>query len=55
MTHTPSPMGFLSKVLGRPEHERPFLLIPVGYPADDVRIPKAALSKKPLDEIMLVR
>ena len=55
LTHTPSPMGFLSRVLGRPEHERPFLLIPVGYPADDVRIPKAALSKKPLDEIMLVR
>ena len=55
LTHTPSPMGFLSKVLGRPEHERPFLLIPVGYPADDVRIPKAALSKKPLDEIMLIR
>lgn len=55
LTHTPSPMGFLSRVLERPAHERPFLLIPVGYPADEVRIPKAALDKKPLDEIMIVK
>ncbi len=55
LTHTPSPMAFLSKVLGRPDNERPFLLVPVGYPADDCRVPEAALSRKPLDEIMIVR
>ena len=49
LTHTPSPMGFLNAILGRPEHERPFLLLVVGYPADDVQIP--AITKKPLDEI----
>ncbi|MEO1585180.1 MAG: nitroreductase family protein [Planctomycetota bacterium] len=49
LTHTPSPMGFLGKVLGRPEHERPFLLIPMGYPAEDCEVP--ALDRKPLDEI----
>ena len=54
LTHTPSPMAFLSKVLGRPEHERPFLLIPVGWPADDCEVPAAALERKPLDEIMVV-
>jgi nitroreductase len=55
LTHTPSPMGFLCEVLERPEHERPFLLIPVGYPAEDAMIPAAALEKKPLDRIMVVR
>ncbi|MFI4915871.1 MAG: nitroreductase family protein [Phycisphaerales bacterium JB060] len=49
LTHTPSPMGFLKEVLGRPEHERPFLLIPVGYPADDAVVPR--LERKGLDEI----
>jgi len=49
LTHTPSPMGFLREVLGRPRHERPFLLIPVGYPAPDARVPR--LGKKPLDEV----
>ena len=52
LTHTPSPMGFLREVLGRPENERPFLLVPVGYPADDCRVPAAALKKKPLDAIL---
>lgn len=52
LTHTPSPMGFLSKVLGRPEHERPFLLLPVGYPADDATVPD--MERKPLGEIMVV-
>ncbi len=52
LTHTPSPMGFLSKVLRRPEHERAFLLLPVGYPADDATVPD--LERKPLDEIMVV-
>ena len=55
LTHTPSPMTFLSKVLDRPDNERPFLLIPVGYPADDCLVPQAAITRKSLDEIMIVR
>lgn len=39
LTHTPSPMNFLQRILGRPENERPFLLIPVGYPAEDAEVP----------------
>ena len=39
LTHTPSPMAFLTKVLGRPENERPFAMLPVGYPADDCLVP----------------
>jgi len=49
LTHTPSPMGFLRELLGRPENERPFLLIPVGYPAAGAVVPP--LARKPLDEI----
>jgi iodotyrosine deiodinase len=49
LTHSPSPMGFLTRILGRPENERPFILIPVGYPADDAEVP--LLTKKPLEEI----
>jgi nitroreductase len=49
LTHAPSPMGFLKDILGRPENERPFLLIPVGYPAADAEVP--ALTKKSLEEI----
>jgi nitroreductase len=49
VTHTPSPMKFLAEVLGRPEHERPFMLIPMGYPAADATVPK--IGKKPLEEI----
>ena len=55
LTHTPSPMNFLTKVLDRPAHERPFLLIPVGYPAERCEVPSKALSRKPLDEVMVVR
>lgn len=51
LTHTPSPMGFLSKVLNRPAHERPFLLIPVGYPADECVVPD--IHRKPLEEILV--
>jgi nitroreductase len=54
LTHTPSPMGFLGEICGRPGNERPFLLIPVGYPADDCRIPRAATRRKPLEEIMIL-
>jgi iodotyrosine deiodinase len=49
LTHAPSPMGFLKEILGRPENERPFLLIPVGYPAADAQVPD--LTKKTLEEI----
>jgi len=55
LTHTPSPMGFLAKVLDRPEHERPFLLIPVGYPAEDCVVPAHATRRKPLERAMVVR
>lgn len=51
LTHTPSPMGFLREVLGRPRHERPFVLIPVGYPAPDCTVPD--LSRKRLNEILV--
>jgi nitroreductase len=51
LTHTPSPMGFLSEILGRPSNERAYVLIPVGYPAADAQVP--AITKKPLDEIMI--
>ncbi len=51
LTHTPSPMGFLNEILDRPANERPFLLLVVGYPAPDARVPAHALRKKPLDEI----
>ncbi len=49
LTHTPSPMKFLAEILGRPANERAFVLIPVGYPADDAQVP--AITKKPLDAI----
>ncbi|MEM6315218.1 MAG: nitroreductase family protein [Planctomycetota bacterium] len=55
LTHTPSPMGFLGKLLDRPAHERPFLLIPVGYPADDATVPTEALGRRPLSEVLDVR
>jgi nitroreductase len=55
LTHTPSPMKFLSEVLERPSNERPFLLVPVGYPVDGCEVPAAALTRKPLDEVMIVR
>lgn len=49
LTHTPSPMGFLNDLLGRPDNERPFLLLVVGYPEEDVRVPD--IDKKALEEI----
>jgi iodotyrosine deiodinase len=51
LTHTPSPMGFLARILGRPPNERAFCLIPVGYPAEGSTVPK--LERKPLVEIMV--
>jgi len=50
LTHTPSPMGFLAKILNRPPNEKPFLLIPVGYPAPNAEVPD--ITKKPLEEIL---
>jgi len=50
LTHTPSPMGFLNKILDRPANERPFLVLVVGYPAEGTTVPD--ISKKPLDEIV---
>lgn len=49
LTHTPSPMNFLTNLLHRPENERPFLLIPVGYPHPDTYVPK--LERKSLEQI----
>jgi len=51
LTHTPSPMAFLRKILGRPENERPFVLFPIGYAADDCHVPD--LDRKTLDEVMV--
>ena len=51
LTHTPSPMGFLREILGRPKNEKPFLLIPAGYPAEGCTVPD--ITKKPLSEVML--
>jgi nitroreductase len=51
LTHTPSPMAFLNKILSRPKNERPFLLLVVGYPAEDALVPD--ITKKPLEEIAI--
>jgi iodotyrosine deiodinase len=51
LTHTPSPMRFLNEVCDRPDEERPYLVMPVGYPADDARVPD--LSRKSLGEVMV--
>lgn len=52
LTHTPSPMKFLQEILKRPKNEVPFVLIPVGYPADGAQVPD--IERKHLDEIMQV-
>lgn len=52
VTHTPSPMNFLKSVLNRPENERPFLLLPVGYPADNAHVPE--LRRKGFEEVCAV-
>lgn len=53
LTHTPNPMGFLAELLGRPANEKAMLVMPVGYPAPDARVPN--LERKPLDEIAVWR
>ena len=50
LTHTPSPMGFLNKILKRPENERPFLLLVVGHPAEGTKVPD--IARKPLSKIL---
>jgi iodotyrosine deiodinase len=49
LTHTPSPMGFLRDLLGRPSHEHAMLLMPVGYPDENAKVPN--LERKPLGKI----
>jgi nitroreductase len=51
LTHTPNPMGFLNEICGRPASDKPYLLMVVGYPAEDATIPAHALEKKSLEEI----
>jgi iodotyrosine deiodinase len=53
LTHTPSPMGFLRALLDRPENERAYVVIPVGYPAQDATVP--VIEKKTLDEVLVRR
>jgi iodotyrosine deiodinase len=53
LTHTPSPMKFLRDQLGRPENERPFVVIPTGYPAADASVPD--ITRRPLDQTMVER
>jgi iodotyrosine deiodinase len=52
LTHTPSPMVFLTKLFGRPANERPFVLFPIGYPVDGCKVP--SLDRKPLDDVLTV-
>jgi iodotyrosine deiodinase len=51
LTHTPSPMGFLNRILDRPPHEKPYLLIPVGYPADGAQVPD--IARKAEEEVLI--
>lgn len=51
LTHTPSPMNFLGKILGRPENEKAFLLVPVGYPADNVTVPN--ITRKGKEDVIV--
>ncbi len=54
LTHTPSPMTFLNKILNRPSNEKPFVLLVVGYPVKNAKIPKFAKQKKYLEEISTI-
>lgn len=54
LEHTPNPMKFLGPMCGRPEHEKPVMILPVGYPAEGATVPAVAKRKKPLDQIMSV-
>lgn len=54
LTHTPKPMNFLNEICGRPEHERAFILLVAGYPAEGATVPKHALIKKQFEDIVTV-
>lgn len=51
LTHTPAPMGFLREICGRPEWEKPLMIVVVGHPAPDATVPEHALKKKPLEQV----
>ncbi len=53
LTHTPSPMKFLARILGRPPREKPFLLVPIGYPVEGCEVPD--ITRKPLGEVLIER
>tara|TARA_B100001123_G_scaffold40948_3_gene42127 strand:+ start:1791 stop:2465 length:675 start_codon:yes stop_codon:yes gene_type:complete len=53
LTHTPSPMGFLREILGRPEHEHAMLLLPVGFPAEDAMVPD--IQRKAVEDVLVWR
>jgi len=54
LTHTPNPMKFLTEICGRPDHEKPIMILAVGHAAEDATVPRAAVLKKPLTEILTV-
>lgn len=54
LTHTPNPMRFLNGMLGRPESEKPIMIVAVGHPREDAQVPAVAKMKKPLEEILTV-
>ncbi|MCW1933008.1 nitroreductase family protein [Pararhodobacter zhoushanensis] len=54
LEHTPNPMKFLNDLCGRPASEKPVMILPVGYPAEDATVPAVAKTKKPLEEILSV-
>lgn len=54
LTHTPNPMRFLNKLLGRPESEKPIMIVAVGHPSETAVVPSVAKIKKPLEEILTV-
>lgn len=54
LEHTPNPMKFLAEMCGRPAHEKPVMILPVGYPADDATVPAVAKRKKALEQVLTV-
>mgnify|MGYP000846924651 FL=1 len=54
LEHTPNPMKFLNEMCGRPDHEKPLMILPVGWPADHATVPAAAKIKKPQADILTV-
>ena len=54
LTHTPNPMKFLNKMLGRPDSEKPIMIVAVGHAAEDAKVPAVAKIKKPLEEILTI-